>query len=79
MALIKAIAHEKGIYEINQKGENLAIKFERDRVDLQKILEFDKKFPGRVKLIPTQKPTVNFKLQDKKRILEEINTVLEYV
>lgn len=79
VALIKALAHDKGISELNQKGDNLAIKFERDKVDLQKILEFDKKFPGRVKLIPTQKPTVNFKLRDKTKILDEIKVVLENV
>ncbi len=76
VALIKAEAHELGIYELNQKGDNLAIKFERDKIDLQKVLELDKKYPSRVKLVPTQKPVINFKLKDKNKLLEEIKEVL---
>lgn len=75
-ALIKAEAHELGIYELNQKGDNLAIKFERDKINLQKVLELDKKYPSRLKFIPTEKPVINFKLKDKNKLLEEIKAVL---
>ena len=79
VAYIKSMAHEKGIFEVNQKGENLALKFERDKIDLQKVLELDKKYPLRVKLVPTQKPTLNFKLSDKNKLTEEIKEVLSNI
>lgn len=79
IAEIKAKAHEKGIFEVNQKGSNLSLKFERNRIDLQKVLELDKNFPSRVKMILSQKPVLNFKLNDKNKYVAEIKTVLENI
>ncbi len=79
VAYIKAIAHSKGIFEISQKPGFLQIKFEKDRIQLQKILDFDKKNPGRIKLIPSVKPVLNVKILSKIKILKEILELLEQI
>lgn len=76
VASLKAKANSLGIYELIQRADNLAIKFERDKIDLQKVLELDKKYPSQVKFIPTEKPVINFRLKDKNKLLDEIKQVL---
>ncbi len=76
VASLKAKANSNGIYELSQKGENLALKFERNKIDLQKVLELDKKHPSQVKFIPTERPVINYKIKDKNKLLDEISTVL---
>ena len=76
MASLKAKANALGIYELIQKGDNLSLKFERNKIDLQKVLDLDKKYPSQVKFIPTEKPVINFKLKDKNKLLDEIKQVL---
>ncbi|MCC8169778.1 MAG: transcription-repair coupling factor, partial [Oscillospiraceae bacterium] len=64
VAALKISAREAGIYEIAQHGNILQFKFHEEYVSAELVMGLDKKFPRRIKLLASEKPTINITINN---------------
>jgi transcription-repair coupling factor (superfamily II helicase) len=77
VASLKIAAREAGIFEIAQHGNILQLKFHENYVSANLVMGLDKKFPRRIKLLATEKPTINIIMKgDTKNITEFVSDLL---
>ncbi len=74
---IKQKCRENGILKLAQKGESIVVEFAPELFDYTVIDKLVQKYKTRVKFSPAQKPYVTYKLQNTKRIIEEIEEFLK--
>jgi len=77
IARIKNLAREKHILKVAQKMENIIFYFESDEFNFDVVDKLMKTYRNRIKFSPAKDPYITFKLQDRKKILEEIKAFLE--
>lgn len=76
-AALKIIERETGIYEIVQHGAVLQFKFHEEYVSAELVMGLDKKFPRRIKLLASEKPTINITLKGEvKNIIATVEDIL---
>lgn len=77
VAALKIPAREAGIYEIAQHGNIIQFKFHENYVSAQLVMGLDKKFPKRIKLLASEKPTINITMKGEvKNITSLVNDML---
>jgi transcription-repair coupling factor (superfamily II helicase) len=77
VASLKIAAREAGVFEIVQHGNILQLKFHENYVSANLIMGLDKKFPRRIKLLATEKPTINITMKgDTKNTTEFVSDLL---
>ena len=74
---IKAMAREKFVLKIMQKGDNIVYYFDTERFNIDIIDKLMKIFRNRIKFSPAKEPYITFKILDRKNILEECKDFLE--
>lgn len=80
IAALKAPAKECGIFEIQQSGDNMLLKFEENRIDAMLVMGLDKKYPKRIKLLSGEKPVISYAIKgDYKNLLNIVNNLLNDV
>lgn len=75
VAKIKQICKEQGIYKVMQKQNNIIIYFKQDLFTLD-VVNLIKKYGERIKFSTGIMPYLTYKLQDKNKIIEEIEEFL---
>ena len=73
---IKALAREKFVLKIIQKGDNIVYYFDTNRFNLDVVDKLMKQFRNRIKFSPAREPYITFKLLNKKNVLEECKEFL---
>lgn len=77
VAALKIPARETGVFEIAQHGNVIQFKFYENYVSAQLVMGMDKKYPGRIKLIASETPTVNVAIKGEvKNIIAAVNDIL---
>ena len=80
VAALKIKAREAGIYEIKQLGKKLQLKFSADKFNVNSVMQLDKVYPKRVKLLSGEEPVINIILKDEdKNMLKFAENVMQYV
>ena len=73
---IKALAREKFVLKIMQKGDNIVYYFDAEKFNIDIVDKLMKTFRNRIKFSPAKDPYITFKILDRKNILEECKDFL---
>ncbi len=81
IALVKALAKNAGIYEINQTGTNVMFRFNKGEMDLETIAGLVQKMPAKILFSASEKPYITFRAAqiEKKKLLENIKFILQSI
>ncbi len=80
VAALKSPAKAVGIYEISQSSDALQLKFMPEYIDANLIMGLDKQFPKRIKLVSSEKPVINYRMNgDIRDILDIVNNLLSVI
>lgn len=81
VATVKILAKQAGIFEVTQKNDRnrLTLKFEEGVLDASIIMELDKKYPERIRIVSAEKPELQLLLREKKDIIQHVRTLLTQV
>ncbi|MCD8391471.1 MAG: transcription-repair coupling factor, partial [Firmicutes bacterium] len=81
IAMLKVYAGEAGIFEINQHGLLMQLKFREDELNPTLIWDIDGKYPKRIKVASAKNPILNFRLEEneRRRIIEFLNNLLNVI
>lgn len=81
IALIKSLAKNVGIYEINQVGTNIIFKFNSGEIDLSIISELVQKMPSKILFSAAEKPYITFRAAqiEKKKLPDNIKFILQTI
>ena len=73
---IKALAREKFVLKIMQKGDNIVYYFDAEKFNIDIVDKLMKTFRNRIQFSPAKDPYITFKILDRKNILEECKDFL---
>ena len=77
VARIKALAHNIGIMEVNEKGSFIELEFAENAL-LPEFVQFVvQNYPKNTLISAAKRPTVKYKFQDKKKLLPNIKFLLQ--
>ena len=80
VAMLKCIARDVGIYEINQHDALIQFKFLEGELDATLIWDIDGKFPKRIKVGSSAQPVLNFRIMHGDgNIINLINNILNTI
>ena len=76
---LRAKAKRCGVFELSVKGAFVRLKLTKEAADMQMVIELDKHTGGRIKLIPSEKPVINYSIRQKANILAEVRDILDFM
>jgi len=81
VALIKSVAKNIGVYEINQVDTNIVFKFNSGEISLEAIAVLVQKMPAQILFSATEKPYITYRAKnvEKKNLLGNIKFILQTI